>query len=96
MYNQYSEDPALGRLERQARQADRGLWAASSPMPSWEWRQRSASGGQDQDCSDFDTQAEAQWFYVDQQPGDPHRQDDNGDGAVCESLPGYRLRSGIA
>lgn len=56
-------------------------------MSSWERRQRSASGGQDRDCSDFDTQAEAQRFHEDHQPGDPHRLDGNGDGVVCESLP---------
>jgi len=87
-YDQYSEDPALGRLERQARQADRGLWAAADPVPPWEWRDRSGSAsGEDRDCSDFDTQAEAQRFYERNKPGDPHGLDGNGDGEACESLP---------
>lgn len=89
-YDRYSDDQALGRLEREARQADRGLWAAANPMPPWDWRQRQrskASGITDRDCGDFSTQAEAQRFYERHRPGDPHRLDGNGDGAACESLP---------
>jgi len=43
----------------------------------------------DRDCSDFDTQAEAQSFYLAHDPAnDPHRLDgDDNDGIVCESLP---------
>jgi endonuclease YncB( thermonuclease family) len=42
----------------------------------------------DKDCSDFDTQAEAQAFYDNAGPGDPHRLDgDDNDGRACESLP---------
>ena len=48
-----------------------------------------AAGGPDRDCSDFDTQAEAQAFF--EQAGgparDPHRLDGDGDGKACESLP---------
>ncbi|MDD7968677.1 excalibur calcium-binding domain-containing protein [Actinomycetospora lemnae] len=40
----------------------------------------------DRDCSDFDTQQEAQAVY-DQDTSDPHRLDDDGDGQACESLP---------
>ena len=40
----------------------------------------------DLDCSDFDTQAQAQ-RVLESQPGDPHRLDGNGDGEACESLP---------
>ena len=44
----------------------------------------------DRDCSDFQTQPEAQAFYaaaaLPNNP-DPHRLDSDGDGAVCESLP---------
>ena len=43
--------------------------------------------GQDRNCSDFDTQAEAQAFFEKTGPGDPHRLDGNGDGVACESLP---------
>lgn len=87
-YDKYSRDPALGRLERQARTAGRGLWAEPNPMPPWQWRQRSRSqSGEDRDCSDFPTQRAAQRFYERHKPGDPHRLDGDGDGEACESLP---------
>lgn len=43
----------------------------------------------DRDCSDFDTQAQAQRFYVSQggPQQDPHRLDADGDGRACDSLP---------
>lgn len=42
----------------------------------------------DKDCSDFDTQAQAQAFFNNNDPAnDPHRLDDDGDGRACESLP---------
>jgi endonuclease YncB( thermonuclease family) len=40
---------------------------------------------QDRDCSDFDTQAEAQDFYERAGSGDPHMLDGDGDGSACES-----------
>ena len=45
---------------------------------------------EDRNCSDFDTWAEAQEFYLAAGgPGeDPHRLDRNSDGVACESLPG--------
>lgn len=43
----------------------------------------------DKDCSDFDTQKEAQLFFLDAggPDYDPHRLDADGDGIVCETLP---------
>ena len=42
----------------------------------------------DKDCGDFDTQAQAQSFYLNNNPSsDPHGLDADGDGVVCESLP---------
>ena len=46
-----------------------------------------ASRGNDRNCSDFATQAEAQAFFEAAGPGDPNRLDGNGDGVVCTSLP---------
>ncbi|GGE15139.1 hypothetical protein GCM10011571_15850 [Marinithermofilum abyssi] len=44
--------------------------------------------GPDRDCSDFATQKEAQRFFEEAGPGDPHRLDgSDGDGKVCEQLP---------
>ena len=40
----------------------------------------------DYNCSDFETQAQAQQV-LDQNPGDPHNLDGEGDGVPCESLP---------
>jgi hypothetical protein len=38
-YRQYARgDGDLQRLEGEARDARRGLWADSSPVPPWEWR----------------------------------------------------------
>ena len=37
-FRQYSKDLRLGELERQAREAKRGLWADPHPVPPWEWR----------------------------------------------------------
>jgi endonuclease YncB( thermonuclease family) len=38
-YRQYARgDGDLEGLEREARDARRGLWADSAPMPPWEWR----------------------------------------------------------
>jgi hypothetical protein len=38
----------------------------------------------DRDCQDFATRWEAQSFFQQAGPGDPHRLDDDGDGLVCE------------
>ena len=46
-----------------------------------------ASSDTDRDCSDFETQAEAQAFFEAAGPGDPNRLDGNGDGVVCTSRP---------
>ncbi len=92
-YEQYApEETEYARLERQARNAQRGLWSQASPIPPWEWRDRTSGPGEtsveDRDCSDFDTQPEAQRFFERHQPGDPHNLDGDGNGQACESLPG--------
>jgi endonuclease YncB( thermonuclease family) len=40
VYRQYAQDPALYRLENEARAAKRGLWALpeAERVPPWEWR----------------------------------------------------------
>lgn len=96
------DETELERLERQARNANRGLWAAADPVPPWDWRDgdRSAAAspsstsnglpydpdGPDRDCNHFDSQEQAQRFYEAAGPGDPHRLDGDGDGRACESL----------
>lgn len=91
-YDRYLDpDSRLPDLEAEAREADRGLWAASDPVPPWQWRNGaspgSSSGTRDRNCSDFDTQRAAQRFFEEHQPGDPHRLDGDGDEDACESLP---------
>ncbi|WP_263811053.1 thermonuclease family protein [Salinibacter pepae] len=94
-YDEYAPNESeYRRLERQARNAKRGLWSQGNPVPPWEWRDRTSGPGEtsveDRDCSDFDTQPEAQRFFERHQPGDPHNLDGDGDGQACESLPGGR------
>lgn len=37
-FKKYSSDAHLAALETEAREAQRGLWADSNPVPPWEWR----------------------------------------------------------
>ena len=40
-YREYAPNATeLARLERQARNANRGLWSQGAPIPPWEWRDR--------------------------------------------------------
>lgn len=41
---------------------------------------------QDYDCADFSSQGEAQDFFEEAGPGDPHGLDRDEDGIACESL----------
>ena len=45
------------------------------------------AAAQDRDCSSFDSQAEAQDFFENAGPGDPHRLDADDDGRACDSNP---------
>ena len=88
-YRRYSRDYVPE--EREARQADRGIWNGDV-VPPWDWRDgerlnRSSSSTRDQDCTDFESHAAAQAFFNRHQPGDPHRLDGDGDGRACEGLP---------
>lgn len=88
-YQHYApNETEYARLEQQARNATRGLWSQTTPIPPWEWRDRSSGGGEvaDKDCSDFSSHLAAQSFFERHQPGDPHNLDGDGDGLACESL----------
>ena len=37
-YKRYNSDPGLAKLEDEAREAGRGLWADPKPIPPWDWR----------------------------------------------------------
>ena len=44
VFDRYAEPYSeLYELQKEARQAARGLWAEAEPVPPWEWRQRSIS-----------------------------------------------------
>ena len=68
------------QAENEARESNRGLWAVCSSRSS-------QPTGDDRDCKDFKTHAEAQSFFESQGPGDPHKLDSDKDGVACESLP---------
>jgi len=79
-YDEYAPNATeYARLERQARNAERGLWSQVSPVPPWKWRDRTSGPGEtsaeDRDCSDFNTQPEAQQFFECHQLGDPQQLD---------------------
>ncbi|MCS3679271.1 endonuclease YncB(thermonuclease family) [Salinibacter ruber] len=87
-YREYApNETEYARLQKQARGASRGLWSQASPVPPWAWRDRTSGPGEtsveDRDCSDFDTQPEAQRFFErhrsDSSGGDPHNLDGDGD-----------------
>ena len=40
VYRKYSKNPELLRLETEAKEARRGLWADPERIPPWEWRHR--------------------------------------------------------
>lgn len=85
--SQFTLRSEFGQLEQNAQDASRGLWAFERSSTPKETETSSRTG--DQDCSDFDTQQEAQEFFEANNPDeDPHRLDGNdNDGIVCESLP---------
>ncbi|MCS4201738.1 thermonuclease family protein [Salinibacter ruber] len=88
-YRQYAPNATeYARLQRQARNAGRGLWSQANPTAPWDCRDRSSGQpADDKDCSNFDTQPEAQRFFESRQPGDPHGLNGNKDGEACGSLP---------
>ena len=47
----------------------------------------SRSPAADKDCYDFANQRQAQGFYENHGPGDPHNLDGDNDGIACETLP---------
>lgn len=42
-FRRYSRDPVIARLEAEARQGHRGLWADRAPLAPWEFRSRPAA-----------------------------------------------------
>lgn len=86
--------------EKYARENDLGLWSkcASSPKPTLSGTSQPLASGQQTsidcshnayNCSDFKTQAEAQYVfeYCGGTSNDIHKLDRDRDGRVCETLP---------
>jgi endonuclease YncB( thermonuclease family) len=66
-----------------------GLAASSEPATAQPTAVPSAARIVDRDCSDFSTQASAQYFFLSAGGpySDPHQLDSDGDGIACETLP---------
>ena len=81
------------QLQREAREAGRGLWGLTLMPPSPTQSSPTTvcdCSGNIYNCSDFSTQAEAQACYEyckSSGRGDIHRLDGDNDGIACESLP---------
>jgi len=96
MYDsQFSLREEFRETEQQAQDDERGLWdydgesnqdPAPEPEPSTTDDVPPPPPDGDYDCSDFETQDQAQTVY-DRDTSDPHRLDADGDGVPCESLP---------
>ncbi len=43
-FKRYSQDKVLAQLETEAREAKKGLWSDSDPIPPWEWREKIRRG----------------------------------------------------
>lgn len=102
-YIDYTADAARDQtLAHRARQAERGLWSQTAPVPPWQWRDedhavsatesgptglRYNTEGRPRECDEFETQAQAQRFFDAALPSATRRLDEDGDGVACEQLP---------
>uniref|UniRef100_A0A0D9XNB9 TNase-like domain-containing protein n=1 Tax=Leersia perrieri TaxID=77586 RepID=A0A0D9XNB9_9ORYZ len=50
-FKTYDKRPEFARWEREARAADRGLWASGNPEKPWDWRRDQRNARQDAICS---------------------------------------------
>lgn len=96
-YSHYHRNKYLISLENEARQAPRGLWAQSNPMPPWEWRKQHPNSdvpaepavempegcGDKKYCSQMHSCEEAQHYLTD---CGVTSLDGNADGIPCASL----------
>lgn len=101
VYRKYSDDPVLLKLEAEARERQRGLWALpeSQRVPPWEWRHggsgsaasrsdpppRATTCGTKTYCREMVDCAEAR-FHLEE--CGLTRLDGDGDGVPCETLCG--------
>lgn len=101
-YSFHHSNHELVALEAEARQASRGLWAMSSPVPPWDWRKQHpnvtsaaevASGdpgcGHKKHCSEMGSCAEARHYLA---ACGLKYLDGDGDGIPCEKLCAPRMQ----
>ncbi|MDZ7689183.1 MAG: thermonuclease family protein [Halobacteriales archaeon] len=88
MDNSFTMKQKFLEAEREARAQSSGLWGCdtteSGAGDNTEDESDGTYTGGDMDCSDFETQAEAQEFH---ETHTGHGLDGDGDGIACESLP---------
>jgi hypothetical protein len=92
-YSHFHSNKTLIALQEQAKQAPRGLWALSKPVPPWEWRKQHPNPklakpvdlgcGSKKHCSEMSSCEEARHYLT--QCG-IHTLDGDGDGTPCEQL----------
>lgn len=99
VYRQFAKTGDLYRLEAEAKQARRGLWADVAPVPPWEWRHGGHEGvverpdpprpamaltcGSKRRCVEMANCEEARYFLV---VCGVKSLDGDGDGQPCNSL----------
>lgn len=99
VYRQYEKTGDLYRLEAEAKQARRGLWADAAPVPPWEWRHGGHEGvvekpapprpamaltcGSKRRCGEMANCEEARYFLT---VCGVKSLDGDGDGRPCNSL----------
>lgn len=99
VYRQFAKTGDLYRLEAEAKQARRGLWADAAPVPPWEWRHGEHEGvvekpapprpamaltcGSKRRCGEMANCEEARYFLT---VCGVKSLDGNGDGRPCNSL----------
>lgn len=81
--SEFSYRKQFGNVEQAAQANERRLWAFDEATPE----PTATETVEDRDCSNFDTEEEAQRFFESHNPGDdPHQLDADGNGQACESL----------
>lgn len=95
-YSHYHSDKRYIALQREARDARRGLWVQTNPAPPWEWRKAHAASsalqhvavptyacGRKRHCAQMVLCDEAYFYLI---RCGVKSLDKNGDGVPCESL----------
>ena len=95
VYRKYAKRPMLLKLEEQAREEGRGLWADAHPIAPWDWRRGERAGKQKTEtgvaftcgtkkyCREMTSCEEAQFYLL--QCG-LTRLDGDKDGVSCEKI----------